>query len=136
MTVLNPLSASSMGSLSMKENQASTVPWVSGVGSKPTGTVSSWLIEMLLAFRKAPHTASLSDWIPIFLPIMSWGVVIGLLAGDMMAKGFFWYWAPMTTRPKPFSMAAAVESNDETAIRALPRLDHCLLRRGVRVRRG
>src|SRR5579862_4634316 len=109
-----------MGSLVMNENHPSTCPWVSGVGSNCTTTLSTLDASMLLALRKAAHTASLGDWTPIFLPIMSWGVLSGLLAADMMQKGFFWYWVPMTTIGRPFSMAAAVESSDVTATRPLP----------------
>ncbi len=60
-----------MGSLVMNENQPSTDPWDSGVGSKPTTTLLTWDAWMLLAFRKAAQTASLTDCTPIFLPIMS-----------------------------------------------------------------
>src|SRR5260370_27519921 len=91
-----------------------------GVGSNPTETLLILVASMLLAFRKAAQTASLTVWTPIFLPIMSWGVVSGLLAADMMQKGFFWYWVPMTTRLKPFWIAAAHESSDVTAMSAWP----------------
>src|SRR5579862_9018431 len=109
-----------MGSLVMNENHPSTVPWVSGVGSNPTVTLSTFDASMLLALRNAAHTASLGDCTPIFLPIMSCGVLMGLLAGDMMQNGFFWYWTPITTIPKPFWMAAAVESSDVMATSPLP----------------
>src|ERR1700730_3819967 len=75
---------------------------------------------MLLAFRKAAHTAALSDWTPIFLPIMSWAVWSGLVAGDMTQNGFFWYSIPMVMMAKPFWMAAAVASSDVMAMSPLP----------------
>ena len=39
---------------------------------------------------------------------------MGLLAGDMTAKGLFWYSAPMTAKPKPLMIAAEVASSDES----------------------
>ena len=129
--MLKPLSFSSIGSLVMNENQPSTVPWVSGVGSKLTGTLSILLAAMLLALRNAAHTASLSDWTPIFLPIMSWGVCSGLVAGDMMANGFFWYWAPMHHDAEALldGRGGGVERRDGDE--RLAGLDHGLLRGGV-----
>ena len=86
---------------------------------------------MLLALRKAAHTASLSDWTPIFLPIMSWGVCSGLVAGDMMAKGFFWYWAPITDDAEALldGRGGGVERRDGDE--RFARLHHGLLRGGV-----
>src|SRR5882757_9237354 len=100
----------STGSLVMKENQPSTVPWVSGVGSNWTGTFVIFDASSPAALTKAAHTDSLATWTPIFLPYMSWGVAIGFEAIDMMAKGFFWYCAPMIFSGAPLVTAAPVMS--------------------------
>src|SRR5579864_3532817 len=115
-----PISLRAIGSLVMKENQPSTWPWAIGVGSNPAATLVTFDASMLLALRNAAHTASLTLCTPTFLPIMSCGVLIGLLASDMMQNGFFWYSAPMQTRLKPFWIAAAAASVAETAIRPWP----------------
>src|SRR6201999_2385275 len=96
-----PWTFNRFGSLVMNENQPSTSPVVRGVGSNCTVTLVILDGSRLLACRKAVHTASLVDWTPIFLPIMSWGVLIGDLARDITQKGFFWYWAATITRSAP-----------------------------------
>ena len=45
---------------------------------------------MLLAARNACHTGVLVSETPIFLPIMSCGVLIGFSAVDTTQNGFFW----------------------------------------------
>ncbi len=109
-----------MGSLVTSENQPSTAPLVSGVGSNPAPTVSTCDAFRWLACRNAVHTALLAACTPILLPTRSRGVLRGLEASDMMHAGLFGYWAPITVRPAPPSMAAAVGSRDDTAIRTLP----------------
>src|SRR5664279_110216 len=105
-----PCTFSRLGSLVMNENQPSTSPVVSGVGSNCTVTLVTLDSSMLLTFRNAVHTASLVAWMPIFLPIMSWGVLIGLLASDITQNGFFWYCAATITRSAPLLTADAVMS--------------------------
>ena len=79
--------------------------------------------SMLLALRNAFHTASLVACTPIFLPIMSCGVLMGLVARLMIANGFFWYCAPMITRSAPLLIADAVMSGAEMPTNALPDCD-------------
>src|SRR3954453_18245106 len=109
-----------MGSLVMNENQPSTVPVVIGVGSNCTGTVVRSLGLMSLAWRNAFHAEVLVDCTPIFLPIMSDGVGIALSASDMMANGFFWYWAPTMIRSAPAKIAEPVMSGAGVHTKAAP----------------
>jgi hypothetical protein len=76
--------------------------------------------SMWLAARNDFHTARLVDCTPIVLPIMAWGSLSGLLASDMMANGFFWYWAPTITSGAPLATAGPVISGEEIPTKALP----------------
>src|ERR1700735_4171898 len=98
----------------MNENQPSTVPWVSGVGSNWTVTTSILETSSLAALMKVSQTEALATWTPIFLPYMSSGVAIGVFARDMIAKGFFWYCAPTILSGAPLTMAALVMSGELT----------------------
>jgi len=69
---------------------------------------------------KAFHTEVLATCTPIFLPYMSAAVLIGVLAMDMTANGFFWYCAPMIFNGAPLTIAAPVMSGEETPNSALP----------------
>ncbi len=80
-----------LGSFVKKENHPSTSPFANGVGSNCTGTLVIFDGSMSLAFRNAAHTASLVACTPIFLPIMSSGVLSGLFLRLITANGFFWY---------------------------------------------
>src|SRR5579864_8329681 len=104
----------------IEENHPSTAPCASGDGSKPTGTVVTLAVSMPFAWRNAYQTEELADCTPTRLPMRLWGVLSGLLAGDVMPIGLSWYWAPMTEMPNPFCTAAAAVSSDVTATRAWP----------------
>ncbi len=75
---------------------------------------------MSFALRNAAHTASLVACTPIFLPIMSSGVLIGVFLRLITANGFFWYCAPMILRSAPLLMADDVMSGAEMHTNALP----------------
>src|SRR5690242_13728933 len=92
--VSTPLVLSRFGSLVKNENQPSTSLDTSGEGSNWAGTLVTLAGSMPLALRNAFHTGSLVACTPIFLPIMSCGVLIGAAARLMIANGFFWYCAP------------------------------------------
>src|SRR6201986_90975 len=104
----------------MNENQPSTVPWVSGVGSNWTGTTLILDASRPAALMKASQVEVLETWTPIFLPYMPFASRIGDEAIDMIANGFFWYCAPMICSGAPFWIAAPVMSGEETPTRALP----------------
>ena len=71
---------------------------------------------MPFALRRPAKIAWLPPaWTPIFLPIKSFAVWMGVLfAIDPMANGFFWYWAPMTfSGACELIIAAAVMGGDD-----------------------
>src|ERR1700712_4591014 len=104
----------------MKLDQQSHSLLTSGVGSNCAGNLTIFESSIPLAATKASHTVWLADCRPNFLPYMSCGVLIGLLASDITANGFFWYCAPMIVSLPPWAMAAATESGAEMPTRALP----------------
>ena len=75
---------------------------------------------MSFALRNEFHTASLVAWTPIFLPIMSWGVLIGVFLRLITANGFFWYCAPTVMRLAPWLIADDVMSGAEMQANAWP----------------
>ena len=116
-----PCTLSRFGSLVMNENQPSTSPLASGVGSNWAGTSVMSLGLMSLAFRKAFHTGSLTDCTPIFLPIMACGLGSGFDASDITQKGFFWKRAPTAMSLLPLlTMPEAVMSGAEMPTKAPP----------------
>ena len=100
----------------------SASPLTSGVGSNWAGNLVILLSSMPLALTNASHTTWLADCRPKLLPYISCGVFTGLVARDITANGFFWYWAPMMINLPPWPMAAAVTSGAEMPTSALPLL--------------
>ena len=100
----------------------STSPFMSGVGSKSTGTTSTSSGEMPFALRIAANTLALESCTPIFLPTRSAEVWMSAPSvSDRIVKGFFWNVAPMILSGASCSaIAAPIEAASERATCTVP----------------
>lgn len=100
----------------------STSPFISGVGSKSTGTTSTSAGSMSLALRIAAKTLAFESCTPIVLPTRSSGVAMSAPSlRERMVKGFFWKVAPMIFSGASCSaMAAPTEAASLSATCTLP----------------
>ena len=95
----------------------STSPFISGVGSKSTGTTSTSAGSIPLALRIAAKTLALESCTPIVLPTRSSGVVMSAPSlRDRMVNGFFWKVAAMILSGASCSAIAA--PTDAASLRA------------------
>src|SRR6516225_7949510 len=99
---------------------ASIWPSASGWVENSTVLTLTWLALMPLTFRNAVQIGMLVSEIPIVLPIMSFGVLIGLLAFEIMHVGDFWNAAPMMVSGAPLTIAWAPSAVCVTPTSALP----------------
>src|ERR1700732_5112294 len=108
------------GSLAANAMSPSISPEANEVTSKPTVTTVILDTSRLLALTNEFQMGALVSLIPIFMPYMSVGVLIGLAAADAMQVGFFWNVAPMICRSAPLMMALTASAVCVTPTRALP----------------
>ena len=89
------------GWLFTKLRNPSTSPFTSGVGSFCTITLVTFDSSILLILSSELQSVSFSAWMPIFLPIMSSGLVIGFEGSDTMQNGLRCRYAPSATSFAP-----------------------------------
>src|SRR6266700_6714048 len=99
---------------------ASIWPSASGWVENSTVLTLTWPGLMPFTLKKAVQIGRLVSEMPIVLPIMSLGVLIGLLDLEIMQVGDFWNAVPMIVSGAPFTMAATASAVGVTPTRALP----------------
>ena len=93
---------------------ASTWPVISGVMSAPIGTIVTAFSSILFLASSALSRMMPVDWMPTFLPTMSWALRIGFFLSEKKAYGCFCTPTAKHLIGRPCDTASISDGLDET----------------------